>query len=136
MVRSLPPARHPSPARLLPSGITRLALGMLAAVVPQVLDVAVLRAEPTAPPNVIFVLADDLGWAELGCYGNRFNETPSLDRMASEGMRFTHAYAAAPVCSPYRAGLTAGQYPARVGITDYLRPNDPKHLSTEHVTLA
>ena len=87
-------------------------------------------------PNVVFILADDLGWTELGCYGSTFNETPHLDRMAQEGMRFTQAYAAAPVCSPYRASFVAGQHPARVGITDYLRPNDPKHLSTEHVTIA
>jgi hypothetical protein len=70
-------------------------------------------------PNIIFILADDLGWSELGCYGNRFNETPHLDRLAQSGMRFTQAYACAPVCSPYRAGLMTGQYPLRVGITDY-----------------
>jgi len=87
-------------------------------------------------PNIVFVLADDLGWAELGCYGNRFNETPNLDRLAREGMRFTDAYSAAAVCSPFRAALMTGQYPARVGITDYLRPNDTKHLSTSYVTIA
>lgn len=91
---------------------------------------------PATRPNVVFVLADDLGWAELGCYGNTFNETPHLDRMADSGMRFTTAYAAAPVCSPYRVSLISGQHPARVGITDYLRPSDPKHLSTDHVTIA
>ncbi len=87
------------------------------------------------PPNIIFILGDDLGWAELGCYGNTFNETPNLDRLAREGLRFTQAYAAAPVCSPYRASLMTGQYPVRTGITDYLRPDDPKHLSTDYVTL-
>ncbi len=87
-------------------------------------------------PNIIFILADDLGWAELGCYGNKFNETPNLDKLASQGMSFTKAYAAAPVCSPYRAALMTGQYPARIGITDYLRPNDDKHLSTDYVTIA
>ena len=87
-------------------------------------------------PNIIFILADDLGWAELGCYGNTFNETPNLDRLAGEGMRFTDAYAAAPVCSPTRAALMTGQYPARVGITDYLRPDDKNHLSTKHTTIA
>lgn len=87
------------------------------------------------PPNIIFVLADDLGWAELGCYGNAFNETPNLDRLAREGMRFTHAYAAAPVCSPYRAALLTGQHPARTGILDYLRPNSANALSTSHITL-
>jgi len=86
-------------------------------------------------PNIIFILGDDLSWAELGCYGNTFNETPNLDRLAREGLRFTQAYAAAPVCSPYRASLMTGQYPVRTGITDYLRPNDPKHLATDYVTL-
>lgn len=89
----------------------------------------------TSKPNIIFVLADDLGWAELGCYGNRFHETPHLDRLANEGMRFTHAYAAAPVCSPYRAAFLTGQHPARIGILDYLRPNSANALSTSHVTL-
>lgn len=69
-------------------------------------------------PNIIFILADDLGSSELGCYGNTFNETPNLDKLASGGMRFTQAYAAAPVCSPSRAGFITGQYPARIGITD------------------
>jgi arylsulfatase A-like enzyme len=97
-------------------------------------------ADPKAPagkkPNIIFILADDLGWAELGCYGSTFNETPNLDRLAKQGMRFADAYAAAPVCSPYRAAFMTGQYPARLGITDYLRPNDKNHLSTQHVTIA
>jgi len=87
-------------------------------------------------PNIIFILADDLGFAELGCYGNTFNETPNLDKLAGRCTMFTNAYASAPVCSPYRAALMTGQYPARVGITDYLRPNDPKHLSTDHITIA
>ncbi|MHC4323300.1 MAG: sulfatase [Planctomycetota bacterium] len=87
-------------------------------------------------PNIILILADDLGWAELGCYGNTFNETPNLDKLANQGMRFTDAYASAPVCSPYRAALMTGQYPARIGITDYLRPNDRNHLSPQYVTIA
>ena len=96
-----------------------------------------VSAEPAErPPNVVFILADDLGWAELGCYGNRFNETPHLDRLARQGMRLTDAYAAAPVCSPYRASLLTGQYPARHGIFDYLRPDTNQPLSTKHVTIA
>jgi arylsulfatase A-like enzyme len=90
---------------------------------------------PSRPPNIVFILADDLGWAELGCYGNTFNETPNLDKLAVESMRFTAAYAAAPVCSPFRAALMSGQHPARTGITDYLRPDDPKHLSEAYMTL-
>src|SRR5210317_384779 len=92
------------------------------------------HATAAGRPNIVFVLADDLGWAELGCYGNRFNETPHIDRLAREGVRLTHAYAAAPVCSPYRAALLTGQYPARVGLIDYLRPSDPP-LSTDHITI-
>ncbi len=88
------------------------------------------------PVNVIYVLADDLAWAELGCSGNTFNETPNLDKMAGRGMIFTDAYAAAPVCSPYRAALMTGQYPARVGITDYLKPWASNHLTTDHFTVA
>ncbi|MEK7995167.1 MAG: sulfatase-like hydrolase/transferase, partial [Planctomycetota bacterium] len=87
-------------------------------------------------PNIVFIMADDLGSAELGCYGNTFNETPNLDRLAKQGVRFTDAYAAAPVCSPYRAALMTGQYPARVGITDYLRPDDKNHLAQRYLTIA
>src|SRR3954466_5053845 len=78
---------------------------------------AVARAEQ---PNIVFILADDLGWADLGCYGNRFNETPNIDRLAKQGMRFTNFYAAAPVCSPTRAAIMAGQYPARLGLTAHI----------------
>src|SRR3546814_6541817 len=71
-------------------------------------------------PNSVFIMVDDLGWGELGCYGNTFNETPHLDQLARQGMRFTQAYAAAPVCSPTRASIMTGQYPARVRINDFL----------------
>jgi len=87
-------------------------------------------------PNIIFILVDDLGWSELNCYGNRFNETPNLDRLAQKGMRFTQAYASAPVCSPYRASLMTGQYPARIGMTNYLQPDDADYLSTDYITIA
>lgn len=97
-----------------------------------------LRAVSPAsqPPNIILILADDLGWHELGCYGNTFNETPNLDRLAARGVRFTDAYAAAPVCSPTRAAILTGLHPARVGITDYLRADDPKFLSPKCLTIA
>ena len=74
-------------------------------------------------PNVVFILADDLGWGEPGCYGNALNETPNVDAMAAAGMRFTSAYASSTVCRPSRAGLMTGQTPPRNGITDYLRPD-------------
>ena len=71
-------------------------------------------------PNVVFILADDLGWADLGCYGSRFYETPHLDRLAARGVRFTQAYAACPVCSPTRAAAMTGKYPARLQLTDFI----------------
>ena len=68
-------------------------------------------------PNVVLIVIDDLGWADLGCYGSKFHKTPNLDRLAADGMRFTQAYAAAPVGSPTRAAIMTGRYPQRVGIT-------------------
>jgi arylsulfatase A-like enzyme len=67
------------------------------------------------PPNIVFILADDLGWTDLGCYGSKYYETPNLDRLAKQGMRFT-AYYACPNCAPTRAALMSGQYAPRTGI--------------------
>jgi len=64
-------------------------------------------------PNFIFILVDDLGWTDLGCYGSTFYETPNLDKLAASGMRFTDAYAACPVCSPTRAAIMTGKHPVR-----------------------
>jgi len=73
-------------------------------------------------PNIVVILVDDLGWADTACYGSRYYETPNIDRLASEGMRFTNGNAACAVCSPTRASLLTGRYPARVGVTDWIRP--------------
>ncbi len=79
-------------------------------------------AEPgRRPPNVVLISIDDLGWREFGCYGHPFNETPRIDALAAGGVRFTAAYAAAPLCSPTRAAFVTGRYPVRTGITDFLR---------------
>lgn len=67
-------------------------------------------------PNLVFILADDLGYSDLGCYGNRYYETPHIDRMAAEGMRFTNGYTAGPNCQPTRAALITGQYGPRTGV--------------------
>jgi len=75
-------------------------------------------------PNIVLIFADDLGVHQLRCYGNNFYETPNLDRLASQGMKFTNAYAAAPVCSPTRASLMTGKYPARLHLTDFI-PGSP-----------
>lgn len=93
------------------------------------------NAQKTTVPNIIYIQADDLGWHELGCFGNRFNETPALDLLAKNGIRFTQAYSAAPVCSPTRVALMTGKHPARVGITDFLDAKDAKFLSPDYLTL-
>lgn len=77
---------------------------------------ATLQAQEPRP-NIILVLADDLGWADLGCYGADLHETPHLDRLAAEGVRFTCAYASAPVCTPTRAAILTGKHPARLQMT-------------------
>jgi arylsulfatase A len=82
-------------------------------------------------PNIIFIMADDLGFAEVASYGNGFNETPNLDRLEAEGIKFNNAYAAAPVCSPTRASFVTGQFPARVGITDFIAPKTGRYLDPE-----
>ncbi len=76
--------------------------------------------QTTQKPNIIFILIDDMGWKDLGCYGSTFYETPNIDRLAKEGMLFTDAYAACPVCSPTRASIMSGKYPATVGVTDWI----------------
>src|SRR6188768_2865302 len=67
-------------------------------------------------PNIIFILADDLGYTDLGCYGSKYYETPNIDRLAAEGMRFTDGYSCGPNCQPTRAALMSGQYAPRTGV--------------------
>ena len=76
--------------------------------------------DSAARPNFLFILADDLGWADLQSYGSTFHETPHLDRLAREGMRFSTFYAAGSVCSPTRSSILTGKYPPRTGITDWI----------------
>ncbi len=70
--------------------------------------------------NIVLILIDDMGWKDLACYGSEFYETPNIDSLAKEGMQFTDAYAACPVCSPTRASIMSGKYPARVGVTNFI----------------
>lgn len=74
------------------------------------------RVSAAERPNILFILADDLGWGDLSCYGRPDYRTPNLDRLAQQGMRFTNAYSAAPVCTPTRVGLLTGRYPARLPV--------------------
>ncbi len=81
---------------------------------------AALEPGGARKPNIVLFFIDDLGWADLACYGSTFHETPHLDALAARGLRFTQAYAACPVCSPTRAALMTGKAPARLGITDWI----------------
>jgi arylsulfatase A-like enzyme len=131
--------------RLLPSALLFLFVPVLAGA----------GATPPGPagasgrPNIVFILADDLGWSDLTGYGSDFHRTPHIDRLAREGVRFTSFYAAAPVCTPTRASIMTGQHPARLHTTVWFEasqnpPQDRKlipprtvgNLSHEHVTLA
>ena len=106
-------------------------------------------ASPSAlqPPNIVLILADDLGWTDLSCYGSDLYETPHIDRLARDGIKFTQAYSACTVCSPTRAAILTGKYPARLHLTDWIpgqMPENPKllvpswtkFLPLEEVTLA
>lgn len=86
-------------------------------------------------PNFLLILLDDAGWTDLGCYGSQI-QTPRMDQLAAEGMRFTDCHSAAPNCSPSRAGLLTGRTPTRSGIYSYLPKNHVMHLRSEEVTLA
>ena len=99
-------------------------------------------------PNVIIILADDLGWSQLGCYGSSFYDTPNIDKLALRGIKFNNAYSSASICSPTRAAIMTGKYPARLGLTDFIPGNSPKnkplltpdnwikYLPLEQVTIA
>src|SRR6516162_4907610 len=104
--------------------------------------------EAGVKPNFVFILIDDLGWKDVGCFGSKFYQTPNIDRLAAQGMRLTNAYAAGPVCSPTRASILTGKYPARLHLTDYLtgrsdrpsqkllRPKVRQYLPLEEITIA
>ena len=104
-------------------------------------------SKPVNQPNILFILVDDMGWRQLGCYGSSYYETPNIDKIAREGMKFTDAYAACPVCSPTRASIITGKYPARLHLTDFIpgspylwnklkQPEWTKYLPLEELTIA
>src|SRR5512140_611246 len=121
---------------------------LLLAILPLAAFSAAQKSAPASTPNFVFILADDYGWADSGCYGSTFYETPHLDRLAAKGMRFTDAYAACCVCSPTRASILTGKYPARLHLTDWLpgrgdrpdqklkRPVFLQQLPLEEITIA
>lgn len=87
-------------------------------------------------PNIILINCDDLGYGDLGCYGSKVNKTPYLDKMATEGVRFTDYHVMSPVCSASRAALMTGCYPERVGFPGVLFPGDPIGLNPDEITIA
>ncbi len=122
-------------------------LKTLTAIVLTVLATALPAQNAGRPPNVIVILVDDWGTTDLGCYGSKLYETPNIDRLASEGVRFTTGYSACTVCSPTRAALMTGKYPARLHLTDWIAghgrphaklkiPDWTKFMKHEEVTLA
>ncbi|MBM3826481.1 MAG: sulfatase [Verrucomicrobia bacterium] len=122
-------------------------LKTLTALVLTILATALPAQNAGRPPNVIVILVDDWGTTDLGCYGSKLYETPNIDRLASEGVRFTTGYSACTVCSPTRAALMTGKYPARLHLTDWIAghgrphaklkiPDWTKFMKHEEVTLA
>ena len=91
---------------------------------------------PADRPNIVLIYADDLGYADLGCFGAKKIKTPNLDRMAKQGTRFTSFYVAQPVCSASRAAILTGKYPNRTGILGALGPPNKIGLARHHVTIA
>jgi len=85
------------------------------------------KSREIVPPNVVMIIADDLGWSQIGCYGSSFYKTPNIDKLAKSGIKFTNAYSAASICSPTRAAIMTGKYPARLDLTDFIPGNTPKN---------
>lgn len=122
-------------------------LKILTAVLLTLLATSLPAQQAPRPPNVIVILVDDWGTTDLGCYGSKLYETPNIDRLASEGVRFSTGYSACTVCSPTRAALMTGKYPARLHLTDWIAghgrphaklkiPDWTKFMKHEEVTLA
>jgi len=102
-----------------------LRLAGAAMTLPAAGGIAPAKDKSSVKPNIVLILVDDMGWSDVVCnVDNGYFETPNIDRLASEGMRFTNAYAACAVCSPTRASVMTGRYPARIGITDWIRPSE------------
>lgn len=106
----------------------------LRAVSGAVLSSAVGLGQSAKPPNVVIILADDLGYGDVGCFGSSI-PTPNIDRLAKDGVRLTRFYSASPVCSPSRAALLTGRYPVRTGVVNVLMPSDKKGLSSSERTI-
>ncbi len=133
--------------RTLPHGIATLILASLTLCLSIDTDKCEGNTKNVSVPNIVLILIDDLGWHDVGCNGNTIYRTPNVDRLAEEGMRFTDGYAACNCCSPTRASVLTGKYPARLHLTDWISgsswpwtklrsPRWTKYLPLEEVTIA
>ncbi len=97
-----------------------------------------LFCQPGAPasPNIVLIMADDLGYSDLSCYGSQENQTPALDKLAAEGLRFTDFYAASAVCSPSRAAFMTGRFSVRAGVYSWIHTSHNMHLRRQEITIA
>ena len=111
-----------SPGKVMRTNLQRLLAVSIGGILTAGCDVPAQPDVPSAevPWNIVLVVVDDLGWTDLGVMGSKFYETPNVDRLAEAGIRFTNAYAATTVCSPTRASILTGQYPARLRVTDWI----------------
>lgn len=130
-----------------PVAVQRFFLSVVGGLLSLVGGDASVAAGAERRPNIVFFHIDDLGWTDLSCMGSSFYETPHIDRLASQGMKFTHAYSACTVCSPTRAAVMTGKYPARLHVTDWIAghnrpyaklkiPDWTQFLPLEEITIA
>lgn len=111
------------PRRIATTLTTLVSCALLCALLGCTKDGVDLAPAPTRSPNIVFLLADDLGYSDLGCFGARDITTPAIDRLATEGATLTHCYASAPACTPTRAAFMTGRYPARCGLEGPISPS-------------
>jgi arylsulfatase len=116
--------------------VRRVALGLLVVALAASRTVVAAAAEIGGAANIVLIVADDLGYGDLGCYGAKEITTPNIDRLAAEGVRFTNFHVAQPVCSASRAALLTGCYPNRIGILGALGPNSAHGIAASETTLA
>ncbi len=131
--------RHRAPADHPVTGISRrrfmttaAAAGVAALTVPRALG----NDDASRPPNIVLIFTDDLGYGDVGCYGSTTIRTPNIDRLAEQGVKFTDFYACSSVCTPSRAGLLTGRYPARFGLSGVLFPHHKGGLPADELTIA
>jgi len=99
-------------------------------------NVSIKAQSKVSKPNIIIIFTDDQGYQDVGVFGSPLIKTPNLDKMASDGMKFTDFYSASSICSPSRAALLTGAYPQRIGVPEVLWPNKSGGLSQEELTIA